>query len=172
MKRMARFQRTLASQASFEKFGRKSKREVFLDRMEQVVPWAELLALVEPFYPEAGNGRQPLGLVIMLRIYFLQQWFGLSDPGMEEAFYESPVRAAIDPESRGGSALSAALLARLEPHRESMVQAQTNPSLGQSKNQRSAGSSHRRSHTADHPRQRKGMVQSLHRRPTVVPKML
>ena len=88
---MARIQQTLASQASFEKHGRKSKRELFLDQMNQVVPWSELLALVEPHYPKAGNGRQPVGLAIMLRTYFLQQWFGLSDPGMEEAFYESPV---------------------------------------------------------------------------------
>jgi IS5 family transposase len=91
MKQMARFQQTLASQAIFEKHGRKSKRELFLDQMNQVVPWSELLALVEPFYPKAGNGRQPVGLGIMLRTYFLQQWFSLSDPGMEEAFYESPV---------------------------------------------------------------------------------
>jgi IS5 family transposase len=91
MKRMARFQQTLASQASFEKHGRKSKREVFLDQMQQVVPWDELLSLIEPHYPKAGNGRQPVGLTIMLRTYFLQQWFNLSDPGMEEAFYESPV---------------------------------------------------------------------------------
>jgi IS5 family transposase len=55
-----------------------------------VVPWPELLALVEPHYPKAGNGRQPAGLSIMLRTYFLQQWFGFSDPGMEEAFYDSP----------------------------------------------------------------------------------
>jgi IS5 family transposase len=84
-------QLTLASQAIFEKHSRKSKREVFLDQMEQVVPWSALLALVEPHYPKAGNGRQPVGLTIMLRTYFLQQWFSLSDPGMEEAFYESPV---------------------------------------------------------------------------------
>jgi IS5 family transposase len=45
---------------------------------------------VEPHYPKAGNGRQPAGLSIMLRTYFLQQWFGFSDPGMEEAFYDSP----------------------------------------------------------------------------------
>ena len=57
MKRMARIQQTLASQASFEKRGRKSKRELFLDQMAQVVPWPELLALVEPHYPKAGNGR-------------------------------------------------------------------------------------------------------------------
>jgi IS5 family transposase len=91
MKRRAGFQQTLASQASFERHGRKSKRELFLDQMEQVVPWVELLGLVEPYYPKAGNGRQPVGLSIMLRTYFLQQWFNLSDPGMEEAFYESPV---------------------------------------------------------------------------------
>jgi IS5 family transposase len=83
-------QQTLASQASFEQYGRKGKRELFLDQMEQVVPWPELLALVEPHYPKAGNGRQPAGLSIMLRTYFLQQWFGFSDPGMEEAFYDSP----------------------------------------------------------------------------------
>jgi IS5 family transposase len=83
-------QQTLASQASFEQYGRKGKRELFLDQMEQVVPWAELLALVEPHYPKAGNGRQSAGLSIMLRTYFLQQWFGFSDPGMEEAFYDSP----------------------------------------------------------------------------------
>jgi len=59
--------------------------------MNQVVPWSDLLALVEPVYPKAGNGRQPVGLAIMLRTYFLQQWFGFSDPGMEEAFYDSPV---------------------------------------------------------------------------------
>ncbi len=89
---MARFQQTFASQSSFAKYGRKSKRELFLDQMNQVVPWSsELLALVEPVYPKAGNGRQPVGLGIMLRTYFLQQWFGLSDPGMEEAFYESAV---------------------------------------------------------------------------------
>jgi IS5 family transposase len=57
--------------------------------MEVVVPWSELQALVEPHYPKAGNGRRPVGLAIMLRTYFMQQWFNLSDPGVEEAFYES-----------------------------------------------------------------------------------
>ena len=59
--------------------------------MEQVVPWAELQALIEPHYPKGENGRPPVGLSIMLRVYFLQQWFNLSDPGAEEALYESPV---------------------------------------------------------------------------------
>jgi len=82
---------TLASQSSFEKYGRKSKREQFLEAMEVVVPWTELLGLIEPHYPKAGNGRQPVGLSIMLRVYFLQQWFNLSDPAAEDALYESPV---------------------------------------------------------------------------------
>jgi transposase, IS5 family len=86
---MAMKQQTFASQLSFEKYGRKSRREVFLDEMEQVVPWPELQALVEPHYPKSGNGRRPVGLEIMLRTYFMQQWFNLSDPGVEEAFYES-----------------------------------------------------------------------------------
>jgi IS5 family transposase len=72
MKGKAGFQQTFASQSSFAKYGRKSKRELFLEQMNQVVPWSELLALVEPFYPKAGNGRQPVGLSIMLRVYFLQ----------------------------------------------------------------------------------------------------
>ena len=59
--------------------------------MDRVVPWSELQALVAPRYAKAGYGRQPVGLAIMLRTYFLQQWFGFSDPGMEEAFYDSPV---------------------------------------------------------------------------------
>ena len=83
-------QQTLAAQRGYEKYGRKSKRERFLEEMEQIVPWAELQALVEPYYPKGENGRPPIGLSIMLRVYFLQQWFNLSDPGAEDAWYESP----------------------------------------------------------------------------------
>src|ERR1022692_3502527 len=82
-------QQSLASQGVFEKYGRKSRRELFLDEMEQVVPWSGLQSLVEPHYAKAGNGRRPVGLGIMLRTYFVQQWFNLSDPGVEEALYES-----------------------------------------------------------------------------------
>src|ERR1039458_5988137 len=82
-------QRSLASQGMFEKYGRKSRRELFLDEREKVVPWPGLEALVRPHYAKAGNGRQPVGLSIMLRTYFVQQWFNLSDPGVEEAMYES-----------------------------------------------------------------------------------
>ena len=84
-------QRSLAGQGMFEKYGRKSRRELFLDEMEKVVPWSGLEALVRPHYAKAGNGRQPVGLSIMLRTYFVQQWFNLSDPGVEELLYESPV---------------------------------------------------------------------------------
>jgi IS5 family transposase len=82
---------TFAYQPSFEKYARSSRREQFLTTMEAVVPWSELESLIEPHYPKAGNGRQPVGLSIMLRIYFLQHWFNLSDPGTEDALYESPV---------------------------------------------------------------------------------
>src|SRR5882757_6432422 len=84
-------QQTLAAQTGFERYGRQCKRERFLEEMEQVVPWAELQALVAPHYPKGENGRPPVGLGIMLRMYFLQQWFNLSDPGAEDALYESPV---------------------------------------------------------------------------------
>jgi transposase, IS5 family len=82
-------QQSLASQSGFEKYGRKSRRELFLDEMEKIVPWSGLEALVRPHYAKAGKGRQPVGLSIMLRTYFVQQWFNLSDPGVEEALYES-----------------------------------------------------------------------------------
>ena len=59
--------------------------------MEQVVPWRELCALIEPHYRKPGNGRPPVGVKRMLRMYFLQQWFNLSDPAVEEALYDSPV---------------------------------------------------------------------------------
>ena len=83
-------QMTFASQPSFEKYGRASRREQFLNTMEAVVPWSEIEALIEPHYPKAGKGRHPIGLSTMVRIYFLQHWFHLSDPGAEDALYESP----------------------------------------------------------------------------------
>jgi len=75
----------------FERYTKKTKRALFLEEMEQVVPWGELCGLIEPHYPKAGNGRAPIGVERMLRIYFLQQWFNLSDPGVEEALYDSVV---------------------------------------------------------------------------------
>ena len=81
-------QRTFASLA-WQGKGKVTRRERFLAEMDAVIPWARLLALIEPHYPKAGNGRQPLGLEKMLRIYFLQQWFNLSDPQTEDAIYDS-----------------------------------------------------------------------------------
>ena len=81
-------QRTFASLAWSTK-GKVTRRERFLAEMDQVIPWQRLLALIEPHYPKAGRGRQPLGLEKMLRIYFVQQWFNLSDPAAEDALYDS-----------------------------------------------------------------------------------
>src|SRR6516164_6526760 len=81
-------QLTLAT-AGFERYAKTTRRAVFLTEMERVVPWPALCGLIEPFYPKAGNGRPPVGVERMLRIYFLQHWFNLSDPAVEEALYES-----------------------------------------------------------------------------------
>jgi IS5 family transposase len=81
-------QLTLAT-VGFEKHGKLTRRAAFLAEMEEVVPWRELCAVVEPFYPKRGNGRPPIGLERMLRLHFLQHWFNLSDPAVEEALYES-----------------------------------------------------------------------------------
>src|SRR5712692_7038635 len=81
-------QRTFASVAWSQK-GKVTRRERFLAEMDAVIPWDRLMALVEPHYPKAGQGRQPLGLEKMLRIYLLQQWFNLSDPQAEDAIYDS-----------------------------------------------------------------------------------
>src|SRR6202035_3834150 len=84
-------QRTLAMMTGFERYTKKTRRAIFLEEMEQVVPWRELCALTNPHYPKRGMGRPPVGVERMLRIYFLQQWFNLSDPAVEEALYDSPV---------------------------------------------------------------------------------
>jgi len=81
-------QRTFASMAWSAK-GKVTRRERFLAEMDAVIPWPRLIRVIEPHYPKAGNGRQPLGLEKMLRIYFLQQWFNLSDPQAEDAIYDS-----------------------------------------------------------------------------------
>jgi IS5 family transposase len=66
-----------------------TRRERFLAEMDAVIPWERLLALIEPHYPKAGQGTQPLPMERMLRIYFMQNWFNLSDPGAEDALYDS-----------------------------------------------------------------------------------
>jgi len=84
-------QMTLAQQAEFQRYWKKTRGEQFLDEMAAVMPWTERIVLIEPHYPKGEMGRKPVGLEIMLRVYFLQQWFALSDRGVEDALYESPV---------------------------------------------------------------------------------
>jgi len=79
---------TFASLA-YENKKRQTRREKFLEEMDRVIPWKELLQVIKGYYPKAGNGQQPMPLERMLRIYFMQQWYGLSDPAMEDALYDS-----------------------------------------------------------------------------------
>ncbi len=87
-------QQTLAvaadQNAHYERYRRPTRRDVFLATMEQIVPWSQLCAVIEPYYPKAGNGRPPVGLERMLRIYFVQQWFNLAAGACEEAFRDMP----------------------------------------------------------------------------------
>lgn len=69
--------------------GKVTRRERFLAEMDAVIPWPHLLRLIEPHYPKAGNGTQPMPMERMLRIYFMQNWFNLSDPAAEDALYDS-----------------------------------------------------------------------------------
>jgi transposase, IS5 family len=73
---------------AYENKKKKTRREQFLEEMDHVIPWEELLQLISPYYPRIGNGRQPMPLSRMLRIYFMQQWYGLSDPAMEDSLYD------------------------------------------------------------------------------------
>jgi IS5 family transposase len=70
---------------------KRTRKREFLDEMERVVPWAALVQVVEPYYPRARTGRPAFGIETMLRIHYLQQWFALSDPAMEEALHDMPV---------------------------------------------------------------------------------
>src|SRR5574337_2146334 len=82
-------QQTFA-EVTFEQYRKPTRRERFLDEINRVVPWADLVAVSEPVYPKAdGPGRPPVGIERMLRLHCLQQWFNLSDPAVEEALYDS-----------------------------------------------------------------------------------
>ena len=70
---------------------KKTRKQVFLEEMEQVVPWVALAQRIAPYYPEGKTGRPPFSLETMLRVHFMQQWFTLSDPAMEEAFFDTPL---------------------------------------------------------------------------------
>ena len=86
-------QQTLAVAAdqnsAFEQYRKPTRRDAFLATMEQIVPWAELCGVIEPHYPKAGNGRPPVDLERMLRMYLVQHWFNLSDVACEEALLDS-----------------------------------------------------------------------------------
>jgi IS5 family transposase len=82
-------QQTSFSQAEFADKKKMTRREKFLGRMEEIIPWAALLAVLEPYYPKGERGRPPIGLERMLRVYFLQQWYGLADEAIEDAIYDS-----------------------------------------------------------------------------------
>ncbi|OXC72714.1 Mobile element protein [Caballeronia sordidicola] len=69
---------------------KRTRKREFLDEMRQVVPWSRLIALIEP-YPKGKTGRPPFPLATKLQIHFMQQWFGLSEPAMEEALYDVPL---------------------------------------------------------------------------------
>jgi IS5 family transposase len=81
-----------SSLTGFEKYTKKTRKEQFLEEMDRIIPWSELTQALKPYYPDpTGPGRRPKGLERMLRIYFMQRWFNLSDRGMEEALYDSRV---------------------------------------------------------------------------------
>ncbi len=84
--------------AGFDKYGKRTRRAQFLAQLDQVVPWSKLCALIEPVYPQGTSsegGRPVVPLERMLRIYFLQLWFNLSDPAIEEALYDSAAMRAF-----------------------------------------------------------------------------
>src|SRR6187200_3651496 len=85
-------QQTLAvsadQNAQYEQYRKPTRRDVFLTTMEQIVPWAALCEVIEPHYPKAGNGRPPVGLERMLRMYLLANWFNLGDEACEDALYD------------------------------------------------------------------------------------
>lgn len=86
-------QQTLATTgdqgSDFERFRKPTRRDLFLQTMDKIVPWAALVAVVEPYYPKSGGGRPPIGLERMLRMHFIQHWFNLADVACEEALLDS-----------------------------------------------------------------------------------
>ena len=84
-------QLTLAASRGFEKHDRATRKAEFLARMEGLMPWAEFCALIEPHYPKAGNGRPPVGVERMLRMYCIANWFNLSDVACEDTLYDVPL---------------------------------------------------------------------------------
>lgn len=82
-------QQTLAANG-FDAYRKTTRKTEFLSRMDKLIPWSEFCAVIEPFYPKAGNGRPPIGLERILRMYFIANWFNLSDEACEDALYDVP----------------------------------------------------------------------------------
>jgi len=74
---------------------KQTRNELFLIEMDQVVPWKALIALIEPHYPKGEGGRPAYPLMAMLRVHLMQNWFGYSDPAMEEALYETTILRSL-----------------------------------------------------------------------------
>jgi IS5 family transposase len=79
------------SNSGFDLSPKRTRKREFLDEMSRVVPWGDLTMLIEPHYPKGKTGRPPFGIATMLRLHFMQQWFGLSDQAMEEALHDVPM---------------------------------------------------------------------------------
>ncbi len=110
---------TRFAQAEFADKKKTTRPEKFLARMEAVIPWAKLLAVLTPHYPKGERGRPPIGLERMLRVYFLQQWYGLADEALEDALYDSQALrgfARIDLATDGVPDATTLLKFRHPPH--------------------------------------------------------
>ena len=90
------------SQAEYAGKKKATRRDRFLGEMELVVPWARLVERLRPLYPKGERGRPPIGLERMLRLYFLQQWYGLADEALEDALYDSQAFARLCRDRSGG----------------------------------------------------------------------
>lgn len=93
-------------QSEYARKKKTTRREKFLGQMEQVVPWARLVALIMPHYPEGERGRPPVGIECMLRLYLLPQWYALADEVREDAVYDSPTLRNFAGIDLGGEAVT------------------------------------------------------------------
>jgi transposase, IS5 family len=116
-------QKGMEQQLSFaqDEYARKKKvtrRDKFLGEMEMVVPWARLVEVIRPHYPTGQRGRPPVGIERMLRIYFLQQWYGLADEALEDAIYDSQAMRGFTGIDLGVEAVPDATTEEAEGNRE------------------------------------------------------
>ncbi len=82
-------QQTSFTDYEYDNRSRRTRREQFLTSMDEMIPWQDWVDMIEPYYPKGTHGRKPIGAETMLRMYLMQNWFGLSDEGMEDAVYDS-----------------------------------------------------------------------------------